>query len=142
MLLNWSRIVLCGFISMEYAYKKCEPRKFFFLQKRLIFFTHGWSGLNLFNIEDFERRRIRSTLRQFSIVVKIVFNLIKEILQLFIIMFIISRQLIIQWNRHQSIKVNLGYPTHTWIHRRQHRFSYPCFFHLAIRFWSAIFSLD
>ena len=27
-----------------------------------------------------------------------------------------------------------------WIQRRQQRFSYPCFFHLAMRFWSAIFS--
>ena len=27
-----------------------------------------------------------------------------------------------------------------WIHRRQHRFSYPCFFHLAIKLPSAIFS--
>ena len=27
-----------------------------------------------------------------------------------------------------------------WIQRKQQRFSYPCFFHLAMRFWSAIFS--
>lgn len=27
-----------------------------------------------------------------------------------------------------------------WIQRRQHKFSYPCFFHFAIKFWSAIFS--
>ena len=27
-----------------------------------------------------------------------------------------------------------------WIQRRQHKFSYPCFFHFAIRFPSAIFS--
>ena len=27
-----------------------------------------------------------------------------------------------------------------WMQRKQQRFSYPCFFHLAIRFWSANFS--
>ena len=49
---------------MDYAYKKCEPKKFFFSFKKDWFFL-DMDGVaeNLFNIVDLERRRILSTLR-------------------------------------------------------------------------------